>query len=114
MLQGLKSKYHYIVLVNVSYFMVQYYLSPPPPKRLPALLRGAKVDRYWATADGRLIEYDIDKVVYEEDSEYQNIKILHSQQYGNILVLDGDVSKYINHGMLLAHKTLFFQNDCLT
>uniref|UniRef100_A0AAX7VRZ7 Spermine synthase n=1 Tax=Astatotilapia calliptera TaxID=8154 RepID=A0AAX7VRZ7_ASTCA len=61
-------------------------------KKLPALLRGAKVDRYWPTADGRLIEYDIDKVVYEEDSEYQNIKILHSQQYGNILVLDGDVN----------------------
>ncbi|KAM9333721.1 spermine synthase isoform 2-T2 [Pholidichthys leucotaenia] len=61
-------------------------------KKLPALVRGAKVDRYWPTADGRLIEYDIDQVVYEEDSAYQNIKILHSQQYGNILVLDGDVN----------------------
>ncbi|KAM7397958.1 hypothetical protein PAMA_006027 [Pampus argenteus] len=61
-------------------------------KRLPALVRGAKVDRYWPTADGRLIEYDIDKVVYEEDSAYQNIKILRSQQYGNILVLNGDVN----------------------
>ncbi|MEQ2214282.1 hypothetical protein XENOCAPTIV_029953, partial [Xenoophorus captivus] len=60
-------------------------------KRLPALVRGAKVDRYWPTADGRLVEYDIDEVVYEEDSAYQNIKILHSRQYGNILVLDGDV-----------------------
>uniref|UniRef100_A0A3Q0QUR3 Spermine synthase n=1 Tax=Amphilophus citrinellus TaxID=61819 RepID=A0A3Q0QUR3_AMPCI len=60
--------------------------------KLPALLRGAKVDRYWPTADGRLIEYDIDKVVYEENSDYQNIKILHSQQYGNILVLDGDIN----------------------
>uniref|UniRef100_A0A3Q1J630 Spermine synthase n=1 Tax=Anabas testudineus TaxID=64144 RepID=A0A3Q1J630_ANATE len=61
-------------------------------KRLPALIRGAKVDRYWPTADGRLIEYDIDGVVYEEDSAYQNIKILHSQQFGNILVLNGDVN----------------------
>ncbi|KAK5598392.1 hypothetical protein CRENBAI_012411 [Crenichthys baileyi] len=61
-------------------------------KRLPALVRGAKVDRYWPTADGRLVEYDIDEVVYEEDSAYQNIKILHSPQYGNILVLDGDVN----------------------
>ncbi|XP_071316970.1 spermine synthase isoform X1 [Trachinotus anak] len=61
-------------------------------KRLPALVRGAKVDRYWPTADGRLIEYDIDRVVYEEDSAYQNIKILHSQQFGNILVLNGDVN----------------------
>uniref|UniRef100_A0A8C4E6T3 Spermine synthase n=1 Tax=Dicentrarchus labrax TaxID=13489 RepID=A0A8C4E6T3_DICLA len=61
-------------------------------KRLPALVRGAKVDRYWPTADGRLIEYDIDRVVYEEDSAYQNIKILHSQQFGNILVLNGDIN----------------------
>ncbi|XP_033834327.1 spermine synthase [Periophthalmus magnuspinnatus] len=61
-------------------------------KRLPPLVRGAKVDRYWPTADGRLIEYDIDRVVYEEDSPYQNIKILHSQQFGNILVLNGDVN----------------------
>lgn len=61
-------------------------------KRLPPLLRGGKVDRYWPTADGRLIEYDIDSVVYEEDSPYQNIKILHSQQFGNILVLNGDVN----------------------
>ncbi|KAM3600920.1 uncharacterized protein V6R79_004567 [Siganus canaliculatus] len=61
-------------------------------KRLPALVRGAEVDRYWPTADGRLIEYDIDRVVYEEDSAYQNIKILHSKQFGNILLLNGDIN----------------------
>ncbi|XP_006627812.2 spermine synthase [Lepisosteus oculatus] len=61
-------------------------------KRLPALLRGAGVDRYWPTADGRLVEYDIDQVVYERDSPYQNIKILHSEQFGNILILNGDVN----------------------
>uniref|UniRef100_A0A3Q3N3I3 Spermine synthase n=1 Tax=Mastacembelus armatus TaxID=205130 RepID=A0A3Q3N3I3_9TELE len=61
-------------------------------KRLPALVRGAEVDRYWPTTDGRLIEYDIDQVVYEEDSAYQNIKILHSHQFGNILVLNGDIN----------------------
>ncbi|KAM6986670.1 spermine synthase [Aplochiton taeniatus] len=61
-------------------------------KRLPALTRGAAVDRYWPTADGRLVEYDIDRVVYDEDSVYQNIKILHSQQFGNILILNGDVN----------------------
>ncbi|XP_036380696.1 spermine synthase [Megalops cyprinoides] len=61
-------------------------------KRLPALQRGSEVDRYWPTADGRLVEYDIDEVVYEEDSAYQNIKILHSRQFGNILILNGDVN----------------------
>ncbi|KAL1252928.1 hypothetical protein QQF64_017621 [Cirrhinus molitorella] len=61
-------------------------------KRLPALIRGSDVDRYWPTADGRLMEYDIDEVVYEKDSAYQNIKILHSRQFGNMLILNGDVN----------------------
>lgn len=61
-------------------------------KRLPALMRGAEVDRYWPTTDGRLIEYDFDRVLYEEDSAYQNITILHSKQFGNILILNGDVN----------------------
>ncbi|KAM4046634.1 spermine synthase [Anomaloglossus baeobatrachus] len=61
-------------------------------KRLPAIVRGAKVDRYWPTADGRLVEYDIDEIVYSKDSPYQNIKILHSIQFGNILILNGDVN----------------------
>ncbi|KAB5548885.1 hypothetical protein PHYPO_G00060820 [Pangasianodon hypophthalmus] len=61
-------------------------------KRLPALQRGGEVDRYWPTADGRLIEYDIDEVVFDKDSAYQNIKILHSHQFGNILILNGDVN----------------------
>ncbi|KAM4797124.1 spermine synthase [Rhinophrynus dorsalis] len=61
-------------------------------KRLPAIVRGASVDRYWPTADGRLVEYDIDQVVYSKDSPYQNIQILHSKQFGNILILNGDVN----------------------
>nr|KAF6436453.1 spermine synthase [Rousettus aegyptiacus] len=60
--------------------------------RLPPLVRGGAIDRYWPTADGRLVEYDIDEVVYDEDSPYQNIKILHSKQFGNILILNGDVN----------------------
>ncbi|XP_010793359.1 spermine synthase [Notothenia coriiceps] len=61
-------------------------------KRLPALVRGAEVDRYWPATDDRLLEYDMDQLVYEEDSPYQNIKILHSQQYGNVLILDDDIN----------------------
>ncbi|KAK7803323.1 hypothetical protein U0070_024520, partial [Myodes glareolus] len=59
---------------------------------LPPIVRGGAIDRYWPTADGRLVEYDIDEVVYDEDSPYQNIKILHSKQFGNILILSGDVN----------------------
>ncbi|MBN3294686.1 SPSY synthase, partial [Polypterus senegalus] len=60
--------------------------------RLPAIIRGGAIDRYWPTADGRLVEYDIDEVLFDDDSPYQNIKILHSQQFGNILILNGDVN----------------------
>lgn len=41
------------------------------------------------------MEYDVDRVVYEEDSAYQKIQIFHSKQYGNILVLNGDVSECV-------------------
>ncbi|XP_069060838.1 spermine synthase isoform X1 [Pleurodeles waltl] len=61
-------------------------------KRLPALIRGGEVDRYWPSADGRLAEYDIDKVLFDKESPFQDIKILHSKQYGNILILNGDVN----------------------
>uniref|UniRef100_A0A2R9ATM1 PABS domain-containing protein n=1 Tax=Pan paniscus TaxID=9597 RepID=A0A2R9ATM1_PANPA len=44
-------------------------------KRLPPIVRGGAIDRYWLTADGRLVEYDIDEV-----------------QFGNILILSGDVN----------------------
>jgi spermine synthase len=70
------------------------------PSRLPPIVRGGAIDRYWPTADGRLVEYDIDEVVYDEDSPYQNIKILHSKQFGNILILSGDVSKYPTHPLI--------------
>lgn len=102
-LQELKGKYLLLLYKGDSHFSFSLYVAVILNnyivhlylQRLPALIRGAKVDRYWPTADGRLIEYDIDRVVYEEDSAYQNIKILHSQQFGNILVLNGDVSKCI-------------------
>uniref|UniRef100_A0A2I3G1S7 PABS domain-containing protein n=1 Tax=Nomascus leucogenys TaxID=61853 RepID=A0A2I3G1S7_NOMLE len=54
-------------------------------KRLPPIVRGGAINRYWPITDGRL-------VVCDEDSSYQNIKILHSKQFGNILILSGDVN----------------------
>lgn len=59
-------------------------------KRLPAITRGGAIDRYVPTVDNRLVEYDFDRVVFEANSDYQNVKIMHSPQYGNMLILDGD------------------------
>ncbi|KAK2118983.1 hypothetical protein P7K49_000369 [Saguinus oedipus] len=44
------------------------------------------------TASGCLVEYDIDEVVYDEDSPYKNIKTLQLSPFGNILILSGDVN----------------------
>ncbi|XP_035663685.1 spermine synthase-like [Branchiostoma floridae] len=57
---------------------------------LPFLKRGMRLDPYITTTSEQIVEYDFDRVVYEENSPYQNIKILHSPQYGNLLLLDDD------------------------
>lgn len=44
--------------------------------------------RYYPTADERLLEYDIDSVIFEERSPFQKVQIVHSKSLGNMLVLD--------------------------
>lgn len=38
--------------------------------------------------DERIIEYDIDKVLYDNRSDFQKIQIVHSKTLGNMLILD--------------------------
>ena len=45
------------------------------------------------------------RLLFEEDTPYQNVKILRSQQYGNVLVLDDDVSEW-----LLCHRGGWWRN----
>ncbi|XP_063927035.1 spermine synthase-like isoform X1 [Zophobas morio] len=44
--------------------------------------------RYFPSSDDRLLEYDIDELVFEERTPYQKIQIVHSKSLGNMLVLD--------------------------
>lgn len=55
--------------------------------------RGQLVWPYAVSADERLLEFDYDELVYETNSKWQNIRIYHSEQQGNALVLDGDSSE---------------------
>ncbi|KAK7864487.1 hypothetical protein R5R35_003106 [Gryllus longicercus] len=55
---------------------------------LPAITRGSVLKKYFPTADERILEYDIDNVLYDERSEFQKILIVHSKSLGNLLVLD--------------------------
>lgn len=43
--------------------------------------------------DERLLEYDIDEIVFEERSPFQKVLIVHSRSLGNMLVLDDLQSK---------------------
>jgi spermine synthase len=57
-------------------------------KLLPPIKRGAHIDVYILSSDDRLLEYDIDELVFEERTPYQKIQIVHSKSLGNMLVLD--------------------------
>ncbi|XP_008548585.1 spermine synthase isoform X1 [Microplitis demolitor] len=55
---------------------------------LAPIKRGGPFERYFPTSDERLLEYDIDKLVFEERSPYQKVQIVHSKSLGNLLILD--------------------------
>lgn len=44
--------------------------------------------------DERLLEYDIDGVLFDEQSLFQRVQIVHSKSLGNMLVLDDLQSKW--------------------
>ncbi|CAL8106187.1 unnamed protein product, partial [Orchesella dallaii] len=56
---------------------------------LPPTKRGTPFDIYFPLSDGRLVEYDVDKLIYDERSPFQRVQIMHSKTFGNMLVLDG-------------------------
>uniref|UniRef100_A0A2P2I435 Spermine synthase-like n=1 Tax=Hirondellea gigas TaxID=1518452 RepID=A0A2P2I435_9CRUS len=57
-------------------------------KVLPAIKRLPEINPYYISSDDRLLEYDVDKVVFSEETPFQKVEIVHSKSYGNILILD--------------------------
>ncbi|XP_031769364.1 spermine synthase [Galleria mellonella] len=53
-----------------------------------APLKRCLFSRYYPTSDERLLEYDIDDVLIDEQSPFQRVQIVHSKSLGNMLVLD--------------------------
>lgn len=47
--------------------------------------------------DNRLLEYDIDEVLFDEQSPFQRVQVVHSKSLGNMLVLDDLQSKSLAH-----------------
>lgn len=44
--------------------------------------------RYFQSSNDRALEYDFDRMVVHETTPYQDVKICHSETFGNVLVLD--------------------------
>ncbi|CAH2249175.1 spermine synthase isoform X2 [Pararge aegeria] len=63
------------------------YISVIKSQALPTLKR-CKFSRYYPTSDERLLEYDIDGVLFDEQSSFQKVQVVHSKSFGNMLVLD--------------------------
>lgn len=59
-------------------------------KLWPPLLRLGKFDPFIPTTDNLLIEYDFVETLHEENSKFQNIKVMKSLSYGPMLILDDD------------------------
>jgi len=46
------------------------------------------INKYFCSSDERILEYDIDKVLFDKRSPFQKVQIVHSKSLGNMLVLD--------------------------
>lgn len=57
-------------------------------KVLPAVKRAPAINPYFTSSDDRILEYDVDKIVFEERTEFQKVQIYHTKTFGNLLVLD--------------------------
>ncbi|XP_076062239.1 spermine synthase [Oratosquilla oratoria] len=57
-------------------------------KVLPALKRAPPINPYFTSSDDRLLEYDVDSVVFEEKTDFQKVQVYHTKSFGNLLVLD--------------------------
>lgn len=74
---------------------------------LQIITRGNNIgNKDYLIQDERLLEYDIDKLVFEARSPYQKVQIVHSKSLGNLLVLDELQSKsHYGITLLLAFTT---------
>ena len=57
-------------------------------KVLPAIKRAPVINPYFTTSDDRILEYDVDEILFDEKSDFQRVQIYHTKSYGNMLVLD--------------------------
>lgn len=62
--------------------------------------------------DERIIEYDIDTLVYEARSPFQKIQIMHSKTLGNMLILDELQSKWGSRACEMSSRLESIEFPC--
>lgn len=72
--------------------LAQEFQSFKKTAPIPQVKRVLDFDTYFTTSDCRLMEYDIQEMLFDARSEFQHVQIGKSINYGNILVLDGLVN----------------------
>jgi len=85
-------------------------LSITASKSLPTLRRGENLECYFPSSDNKLIEYDFDRCSFHQQSQYQDVLINHSQQFGNVLILDGDVN-LAESDLAYTHAIMGYGNE---
>lgn len=63
------------------------------PTKIP---RVTSVPQLFFSSNERVAVYDFNEILCDVDSKFQNIKVLTSTEFGNVLVLDNFISKQIN------------------
>ncbi|XP_003746264.1 spermine synthase [Galendromus occidentalis] len=86
--------------------------------RVPHLKRGPPVPNYYTSADERLLEYDFDKILFEKQSDFQEVKILSSPTLGAVLFLDdlqnlGECDLPYTHGIMDFGNYSYTDKDIL-
>ena len=87
-------------------------------ERIPVLKRGTRVPVYFPSSDERVLEYDFNKTLVNENSKYQNVKILSSPSLGNCLLLDNlqnlaEVDLNYTHGLMDFGKVDYRDKEIL-
>lgn len=87
-------------------------------ERIPLIKRGELVPNYYTTSDERILEYDFDKIVFEKNSKFQHVKILHSPTLGNCLLLDdlqnlAEKDLSYTHGLMKYQRVSYTDKDIL-
>lgn len=57
-------------------------------KVLPAIKRAPALNPYFTSSDDRILEYDVDSVLFSEKTPFQKVDVVHTKSFGNMLVLD--------------------------